>query len=463
MPKSKKKVQEGQTTLLGGKSGQEGDSANAAKSASAGRGRKNTKSAGKSAKKGRAAKPPAVGAKKRPDQTDKEPSARPSTAKQDNPKAESKAKNKSRIKRTRSELKKKRAAKQKVLLSSFEGIGKTIYGDLDQGQFPKLNVPTRSVKNIIYDRDLRQYTLGNNSSVRSSRNTSQLRSFTQLMWLAFFANRLTHEKKSSTLRDVYYSSQAFAIDFKNQSESDGIIVDLEAVISRPREDFHIFPEERSAIFGDLNIEYTVPGYEGKKMNLSNHPDGYAIGPSLTSAELVDTGAEIVIAIEKGGLFTRFVEEQVDKRFKAIIVDTGGQAPRSTRTLLRRLHDELSLPVIILTDGDVYGEHIAMVIKSGSANAAHLRELTVPDAKWVGVWASDIDRYKLPTIPMTDADIKRCHDLLKDPRYQEGLWKKELDVFLKIKKKAELEAFTKYGLTNITDKYLPAKLELAKTL
>ena len=33
----------------------------------------------------------------------------------------------------------------------------------------------------------------------------------------------------------------------------------------------------------------------------------------------------------------------------------------------------------------------------------------------------------------------------------------------IKRKAELEAFSKYGLTNITDKYLPQKLELAKSL
>ena len=350
-----------------------------------------------------------------------------------------------------------------MLLMSLESLGREIYGDLDGGRFPKVSVPSRSVRNIVYDKELRQYILGGSTSLRSSRNTSQLRSFTQLMWLAFFANRLSKERKSSTLRDVYYSSQAFAIDFKNQSESDSIIVDLEAVITKPREDFHIFPEERSAIFGDLDIEYTVPGYEGKRMNLSNHPDGYAIGPSLTTAELVGTSADLIIAIEKGGLFTRFVEEQVDKKFKSIIIDTGGQAPRSTRTLLRRLHDELSLPVVILTDGDVYGEHIAMVIKSGSANAAHLRELTVPDAKWIGVWASDIDRYRLPTIPMTPTDIKRCHDLLKDPRYQEGMWKRELDIFLKIKKKAELEAFSKYGLTNITDKYLPAKLEMAKSL
>ena len=339
------------------------------------------------------------------------------------------------------ERSKKAEIKQKNILEMLKSHGAKIYDDLDNGQFPKFSIPSRSVSNIVYDKQLRQYILGNNSALRSSRNSAQLRSFTQLMWLAFFANRLTTEKKSSTLRDVYYSSQAFAVEFEDQSESDNIIVDLEAVTSKPREDFHIFPEERSSIFGDLNIEYTIPGYEGKTMNLSNHPDGYSIGPSLT----------------------RFVEEQVDKKFKSIIINTGGQAPRSTRTLLKRLHDEMKLPVICLTDGDVYGEHIAMVIKSGSANAAHLRELTVPDAKWVGVWATDIEKYKLPTIPMTQSDIKRCYDLQKDPRYQEGIWKKELDVFLKLKRKAELEAFSKYGLTNITDKYLPQKLELAKSL
>ncbi len=360
--------------------------------------------------------------------------------------------------------KKSRASrKQADILDRLRDHGVRIYDDLNKGRFPVFDIPSRSVSNIVYDEKLRQYILGSSSSTRSSRNTSQLRSFSQLMWLAFFANRLTKEKKSSTLRDVYYSSQAFTIDFEDQAESDNIIVDLEAVLARPRESMHIFPEERSSVFGDLDIEYTVPGYEGKRMNLSNHPDGYAIGPSLTSAELVSTNAEMVIAIEKGGLFTRFVEEQVDKKFKAIIVDTGGQAPRSTRTLLRRLHEELSLPVIILTDGDVYGEHIAMVIKSGSANAAHLRELTVPDAKWVGVWATDIERYGLPTIPMTESDMKRCHDLQKDPRYSHGIWKKELEVFLKIKRKAELEAFSKYGLTNITDKYLPHKIELARSL
>ena len=93
----------------------------------------------------------------------------------------------------------------------------------------------------------------------------------------------------------------------------------------------------------------------------------------------------------------------------------------------------------------------------------MRELTVPDAKWVGVWATDIEKYKLPTIPMTESDIKRCYDLQKDPRYESGIWKKRVRSIFATKRKAELEAFAKYGLTNITDKYLPQKLELAKSL
>ncbi len=355
-----------------------------------------------------------------------------------------------------------REKKDKVKKLLIE-LGKRIYNDLDSGVFPEVHIPSRSVTNIVYDKRLRQYILGDAKIVRSAKNIRHLRSFTQLIWLAFFVDKLVNEGKTSTLRDVYYSAQAFNIDFEDQAESDHIITDLEALLSLAREDFNIYPEERSSIFGDLTIEYTVPGYEGRRLNLSDHPDGYLIGPSLSSAEFIDTSAEMVLAVEKGGIFTRFVEENVHRRFKAIIVDTAGQAPRSTRYLLMRLNRELNLPVYILTDGDVYGEHIAMVIKSGSANAAHLRELTVPDAKWIGVWASDIQRYKLPTDPMTEQDVKRCHELKQDPRYQSDIWRSELELFLKMKRKSELEAFAKYGLTKITDDYLPEKLEMAKSL
>lgn len=323
-------------------------------------------------------------------------------------------------------------------------------------------MPSRSTENINYDPVLRQFVLGDREVKRSARNVRHVKPFTQLTWAALFSNELSSNRKTSTLRDVYYSAQAYEMTFKDQQESNNIITDLETVLGYSREDFNIFPEERSAVFGDLTIEYTVPGYEGKTMNLTSHPDGVMIGPALTSSEFVKTTADKVIAIEKGGLFTRFIEESVHKKYNALLVLTAGQAPRATRHFIRRLDQELKLPVYIFTDGDPWGMHIAMVIISGSANAAHLRELTTPDAKWSGVWATDIVNYKLPTDPLDEIDMKRLSELQKDPRYTEDkLMQREIKTFMKNRRKAEQEAFSRYGLTYIVDEYLPAKLEETK--
>ena len=340
-------------------------------------------------------------------------------------------------------------------------MGNIVYEQIQNREFPWIMMQSRSTDNIVYDPDLRQYILGGRTIRRHSRNIRHIRPFTQLVWTAWFARELLRLKKTSTLREVYYSARGQQdIEFKNQGESDNIITDLETALNKPREDFNIFPEERSAIFGDLTIEYTVPGYEGRRMNLTDHPDGVMIGPALTSSEFVETTADKVLVIEKGAMFTRLVEERAHERFNAILIHTAGQSPRSTRGIIHRLNRDNSLPVYIFTDGDPWGVHIAMVIISGSANAAHLRGLATPDAKWIGVWATDIIEYKLPTENLTDYDMKRLKELKEDSRYKEELWQREIDIFLKMEKKAELEAFSRYGLTYIVDEYLPAKLENA---
>ena len=365
-------------------------------------------------------------------------------------------------KKTTAEGKKSTAeARKSIAQKLLKEMGEKVYSDVDQGTFPSFSFSSRSVRNIVYDKKLKQFVLGDATVKRSSSNIKHIRPFTQLLWLADFSKKLVDEKRTSTLRDVYYSAQAFNVEFVDQAESDELITDLEVLMTMAREGFNIYPEERSAIFGPMTIEHTVPGYEGKQLDLSAHPDGVMIGPALTTAEFVKTEAKMVLAIEKGGLFTRFIEEKVHERYKALLINTAGQPPRSTRYLLRRLNQELKLPVGILTDSDPWGAHIAMVIKSGSAGSAHLRELTTPDAVWLGVWASDIIRFKLPSDKLTDIDIKRLHELKQDPRYTDKMWHDELDTFLRIKKKSEQEAFARYGLSYIVDTYLPQKLKLMK--
>lgn len=349
--------------------------------------------------------------------------------------------------------------RKKQVLENLKDMGLDFYDSILKADFPSIRMPSRSINNIDYDTEIRQYVLGEKMVRRSSRNIRHIRPFTQLAWTASFAKELASINKTSTLRDVFYSAQAYDMNFIDQPESDAIITDLETILKYPREDFNIFPEERSAIFGALTIEYTSPpAWIGRRVNLSDNPDGVVIGPNITNSELVECKADKVIAVEKGALFTRFVEENVHERFNALIVQTAGQAPRATRALLRRLNRELDLPVYIFADADPWGMHIAMVIISGSANAAHLRELTTPDAKWAGVYATDIESYKLPHDKLTELDLKRLYELQKDPRYKGDLWQREIETFLKMRKKSEQEAFSRYGLTYIVDKYLPEKIK-----
>jgi len=345
------------------------------------------------------------------------------------------------------------------VLTKLRELGQEIYNQLLSGDFPKISIPSRSTNNIKFDNELRQFVLGDQRITRSAANIKQIRSFTQLMWVAYFASKLVKEGKSSTLRDLYYHSLNYGVKFRGQKESDDTVTDLESILEVPREAFNIFPKERSAIFGDLTIEYTTPEeYKGRRVNLASNPDGVMIGLSVAHAEFIETSADKVFAIEKNAVFRRFIEERVHKKYNAILVDTAGQAPRLARLLLRRLNKELGLPIYIITDADCWGMHIAMVIISGSANAAHLHELTTPDAKWLGLWATDIKRYNLPSFPLTKLDELRLQALEQDPRYRDFFWQKEIQEFKRARRRAELEAFSAHGLAAIVEKYLPKKLK-----
>ena len=140
-----------------------------------------------------------------------------------------------------------------------------------------------------------------------------------------------------------------------------------------------------------------------------------IGPALTTSEFMNTNADKVIAIEKGALFTRFIEENVHNKHKSLLISAGGQAPRQTRSFIRRLHDELELAQFSSSLMATHGEcTLLKSLFSGSANAAHLRGLNTPDAVWSGVWASDIVDYKLPTDPLDEVDIKTALRVAERP-------------------------------------------------
>src|SRR4030067_1959071 len=99
--------------------------------------------------------------------------------------------------------------RKKEVLESLGHLGSGVYEQLDTGNFPSIDMPSRSTDNIMYDEQLRQFILGDSRVHRSARNISHVKPFTQLVWAALFSNELTSQRKTSTLRDVYYSAQSY--------------------------------------------------------------------------------------------------------------------------------------------------------------------------------------------------------------------------------------------------------------
>ena len=75
-----------------------------------------------------------------------------------------KPKNKSKSKR---QHKADLDAKKLKIRSQLKKLGEEIYLDLDKQQFPTINFPSRSVRNIVYDEKTRQYILGSNTVSRT--------------------------------------------------------------------------------------------------------------------------------------------------------------------------------------------------------------------------------------------------------------------------------------------------------
>ncbi len=344
-------------------------------------------------------------------------------------------------------------------LSTLVNLGQEVLAAIEKGIFPKLDVPVRNTDNIVYDRDHGQFVLGTTTTARDSSNMKHIKSFMHLMWVASYSKKLLESGRTSSLRDLYYSSEAFGVSFKDQMESDRVVSDLEALIGLPRESLCIYPEEHSSIYGNVLMRYTVPGYEGRLVDLTVSPDGLPIGPALLSAIPESTEAKFILAVESGGMFSRLIETRCWERYKCVLVHLGGQAPRSTRNLMRRMHDDLDLPVMIFTDGDPWGMHIAQVIVAGSANAAHIEGLAIPSAEWIGVSADDIIRYDLPAERMTDKDLKRLDELSNDMRYMSPEWQKRIDAFKQLGLKAEQQAFSRFGMDFVVDEYLKEKLPI----
>jgi len=350
------------------------------------------------------------------------------------------------------------------VISKIDAVAEKIYDDFKNSEIPSLKLPTRTKSNIRFDDKLEVWKYGKSTTERDAKSLAGAYMLLRTMYMADFIKEMIKINKSSTLREMYYISEGWNLaKFHSQQESNLLAEDLEVITSCMREDFKLRPEEDGArVIGNVTIEEMTRNNTKKKIHCQDDVGdaGYSIPYNVETEKITFKGidADLIIAIETGGMFDRLVENGFDTSHRAILVHLKGQPARSTRRFIKRLNGASNLPVLVFTDCDPWSYRIFASVAYGAIKTAHISEyLATPASQYLGVTPSDIENYDLPTDTLTTEDINALKAELTDPRFQDSFWKGEIKLQLKMGKKSEQQALAKYGLDYVTDTYLPEKL------
>lgn len=342
------------------------------------------------------------------------------------------------------------------------GLGDKILNDIKKEENPNMEIPLRTLSNVVFDKKTRQLKLGDKSSKRYFFNVAHSKKFMQTLMVSSFCKSIIDENIHASIRDMYYNLKRTLPDsnentFDEQSESDPLIVDIEVALDTIREQLHLTTDRKGIVAGDVVIIDRGDAINWGKLGSG----GWSIPSTVNEIDFESVNAKFVLVVEKNAGFERLHEDKFWQKHNGILIGTGGQPSRGTRLLIQRLHKEHNLPVYVFTDGDAYGWYIYSVIKSGSISLAHVSDRTsTPDARFIGLTISDIYDYKLQKciIKAREVDTKRAKELLQYDWFKAPEWQKEINLMIEKGVKAEIEALSHRGLRFMSETYLPEKLK-----
>lgn len=328
---------------------------------------------------------------------------------------------------------------------------------------PSLKFPIRSLANVRYLEKEGYFEIRGMKKERTL-TVNTVKTFAQTLRMMALSKTLVETDDMATKREAYYVSKNWDdARFLEQTESDTVMDDVEALFEVNREQLGFVPEEKGGdVAGTLVVVDKDPD-TGKAIRIDCTQFGsgaYSIPISVEDLKF-ETKAKFILVIETAGMFQRLVKHGYWKKANCILVSMGGVPTRACRRFIRRLADSMKIPVYVFVDGDPYGiSNIYRTFKVGSGNAAHINEFfCVPQARFLGITPQDIIDYKLPTHPLKDVDVKRAKDAVKnDPFFQHHKpWVKAMEQLMSMGVRAEQQALAAHGLNYVMDTYLPEKI------
>uniref|UniRef100_A0A7R9VR90 DNA topoisomerase 6 subunit A n=1 Tax=Chlamydomonas euryale TaxID=1486919 RepID=A0A7R9VR90_9CHLO len=343
-----------------------------------------------------------------------------------------------------------------AVLDEIEASILSISATILEGNGFAFDVPSRAKGNQMYVPELDRIVLQDSVSKRSFAATQTCRKTAITTRILGLVHQLCVKQIHVTKRDLFYTDVKL---FEDQGQSDTILDDLACMLGCTRSSLNVVASEKGVVVGRLQFEEDGDAIDCCRMGIG----GKAIPPNVDKVAKLQSDALFILLVEKDAAFMRLAEDRFYNTYPCIILTAKGQPDVATRLFLRKLKTELNIPVLGLVDSDPYGLKILSVYMKGSMNMSYdSSNLTTPDIKWLGIRPSDLDRFSIPQqcrLPMTEEDIKTGKKLLEEDFVKANpKWVIELELMLKTREKAEIQALSSFGFQYLSQVYLPLKLQ-----
>ncbi len=335
--------------------------------------------------------------------------------------------------------------------------------DLEKAKRPVIEATKCSLDNALYDFKVGFLTPGK-KKIKTELNVASVKKMSRAVFMLEILLRNISTGAVNTKRELYYISKGEVkhnsfmkpIDFADQDESDSIIDFICEILECYREELNCYANDRGGqtYSQQLVVEESLSDGGRAVIDLSQlgtspfQPKNRPQNLTLRAKKKID----YCLIVESEGTANTLVANGYTKRHNCILVGAQGVPSNAVRGWLKRIQDQLQVPLYFFGDLDAYTmQNIFRTLKAGSA-ASLIRnsDYSAPEVRFLGVLPEDIKKYDLNDYPVKENDaqevraLKKAKDALdNDPFFRDKRNKGLADILrwlLENKRRCEQQAF-----------------------
>ena len=206
------------------------------------------------------------------------------------------------------------------------------------------------------------------------------------IWIVLnYIHMVVSSGKEVTLREAYYFLKTY---FENQNEFSKRLVDIMGLLECKRDCLGIVASSSGAVAG--LVQWIEPSLNCDCSNTSL--GGKRIPGSVKNIKFKSLGARYILVVEKDAIFNLLCEDRIWDKMPCIVFTGCGYPSLSARKVLKKLEEDICVPILGLFDYNPHGVKILFTYKFGSFGMGIETVHYTINIQWLGVHFNDVRDY-----------------------------------------------------------------------